>query len=324
MPCPLCKKEFTIPAAGIDGLQKNFFMEHRIEITKHLQLSNRPSIACDICKDLYEDDEKRKTATMRCLECRYNFCEHCGKAHTLHHSSVNHHVVTTGRETEEDMRRISPKRNCNLHIQKPLDYYCPKCKKTCCASCVLENHASHGWKDVSTVEDEIRKAVEGKALKISICADEILPKSISVETVKKDILLKVTTAENEIRQRNLELKERTDKDTDTLLKKLSVMKLEHVKDCENEKKEIERKHTILNSFETYCTELISKGFAGDVCSCVSELITRANELEKDHEAFTRRPYRTIEFSFTAGDISGGNIVGRIQGKNFLFRQLNCA
>src|SRR5688572_29436317 len=66
MSCPLCRKLFTIPVEGLDGLQKNFFMEHLMEVTKDLQLSNMPSIACDICKDLYEGDERKKNATMRC------------------------------------------------------------------------------------------------------------------------------------------------------------------------------------------------------------------------------------------------------------------
>jgi len=36
MPCPLCMKEFTIPADGLSGIQKNFFMEKLIIITRKL------------------------------------------------------------------------------------------------------------------------------------------------------------------------------------------------------------------------------------------------------------------------------------------------
>src|SRR5678816_4549993 len=84
IPCPLCRKVFTIPAEGLDRLQKNFFIKHLMKITKDLQLSSMSSIACDICKDLYEGEEKTKNATMRCLDCRDNFCDLCAKAHTLH------------------------------------------------------------------------------------------------------------------------------------------------------------------------------------------------------------------------------------------------
>src|SRR6218665_520587 len=133
---------------------------------------------------------------------------------------------------------------------------------------------------------------------------------------KENIPLNLAKAEGEIWQRNLELREMRDNHTSTLLEELSLMKLKHVKDCENEKEEIDCIHNMLKSFETYCTELISKGSAGDVCSCMGDLISRSNELEKDHEAFTRRPYRTVEFSFTAGTISEENVIGRIQGKYF--------
>ena len=30
MPCPLCRKEFTIPGDGLSGLQKNFYMEQLV------------------------------------------------------------------------------------------------------------------------------------------------------------------------------------------------------------------------------------------------------------------------------------------------------
>jgi len=34
MPCPLCRKEFTIPDDGLSGIQKNFFMEKLLHARK--------------------------------------------------------------------------------------------------------------------------------------------------------------------------------------------------------------------------------------------------------------------------------------------------
>ena len=83
--------------------------------------------------------------------------------------------------------------------------------------------------------------------------------------------------------------------------------------------EIDRCCTILKSFEAYCTELISKGSASDICSSVDELVIRVDELERDHEAFIGRPCQSSEVSLEITDLKevlqkfSNNVVGRIQG-----------
>lgn len=319
MPCPLCRKMFSIPANGLNELQRNFFMEHLIEVTTNFQLSSISSIYCDVCRHLYEGQEKKTQATMHCLECRDKFCDFCAKAHTFHKSSKSHHIVEIGSETEEDMRRISPNKSCNDHNGKPLDYYCPQCKKILCISCVLENHASHECKDVSTVDDEFRQAIERIGRNISAYADEISAKGKDMQHRKKNVVLKLKEIESEIREKHLELKKLIDNHTKSLMEELSLIKTKQFKDCENEEEEIDRIHTIFRSFETYCTEVRSKGSSFDICSCVDQLMTRANELEKDHETFIGRLYRSSEVSFKPADCnevlnsSSSNVVGQIQG-----------
>lgn len=69
-------------------------------------------------------------------------------------------------------------------------------------------------------------------------------------------------------------------------------------------------------------ELKSKGSPSEICSCVDKLTERADELEKDHEAFISRPCRLKEVSLNATDLGvntwRGNIVGRIDGNISLF------
>lgn len=48
MPCPLCRKQFTIPENGFSGLQKNFFMDRLVEIRKMLNPSVDRTL-CDLC-----------------------------------------------------------------------------------------------------------------------------------------------------------------------------------------------------------------------------------------------------------------------------------
>src|SRR5688572_2363070 len=132
MPCPLCRKEFLIPADGINCVQKNFFMENLLQYKTTLQFGS-VSIICDICNASDEGKTGQiPTATMRCLECQDNYCDSCGKVHQLHKLSRNHQVLKIGSETMSGMKPVLSVKYCSKHTQKPLDYYCVECKKIVC------------------------------------------------------------------------------------------------------------------------------------------------------------------------------------------------
>src|SRR6218665_3416204 len=123
LPCPLCRNLFVIPAEGMIHLQKNFFMQHLIDVTTVIQVGQKSVADCDICKAFHEgDEEKTKEATMLYLECGDNFCDTCAKMHKLHKSSKTHTIMKIGSETEEDLRKMKPTRNCAVHKQQPLSF----------------------------------------------------------------------------------------------------------------------------------------------------------------------------------------------------------
>src|SRR6218665_2975895 len=303
VPCPLCRKLFVIPTEDMNSLQRNFFMQHLIDVTTTLQEGQKSVTDCDICKVLHEEDEEYfKEATKRCLECGDNFCDMCARTHKLHKSSKTHSIMKIGSETEEDIRKMQTTRNCAVHNQQPLSFYCADCTKVICVSCFVENHASHKCKDVTSVEKEFRKTIKRHAAKISNFAEEMLSRGRKAEQRTTEVILNLAETEEKIRKRNLDLKKMIDSHTNALLDQLSLIKQRHFKDIAVEEEEIERSHAILNSFQTYCTELSSKGSPCDVCDCVDEMVARANELGKDHEAFIGRPYKKTEVFFTATNL----------------------
>src|SRR6218665_141269 len=50
MQCPVCRKEFTIPNDGVQGIQKNFFIAGLIEVRSALNQTKKTGISCDVCK----------------------------------------------------------------------------------------------------------------------------------------------------------------------------------------------------------------------------------------------------------------------------------
>lgn len=328
MPCPICRKVFPVPAEGLSGLPKNFFMENLKDVKSTLQLnrSNSPVVACDICKAVYEEEKAMiKEATMWCFQCEMNFCDFCSKAHKV--QSKDHHVVKLGNETENAMQVIKmlpPTRNCSDHKQKPLDFYCADCRTLLCVSCFVETHALHKCKDVTTIENEMRKTIQTNALKISGYSDEIVAQGRALEQRRQNAISKLAQTESEIRRRNVELKEIVDKHAASLLDELSVIKEKQSKHFEVEKEEVEILRFILDGYEDYCNQLISTGSASQVCGCVNDVIKRVDDMGKGCKEFLNRPFSLINVSFEATDLetlcplSSCNILGRIQGLVFSF------
>src|SRR6218665_376238 len=316
MPCPLCRKDFVIPEDGVNGVQKNFFMQNLLEFKTTLQMGSA-TITCDMCDAINEDREgKIPTATMRCLQCQENYCPSCVKVHKFQKFNKDHQIVAIGSCAKSEMKRGFAIKFCSNHGQKPLDYYCADCKRIVCVSCFVESHASHKCKDVSTVDEEFRKTIERKASKISIYMNESFYMINYKKERKAEFLKQMIEKEAEIHKQQQELIDNIERHAQSLLEELSVIKSNHLKEMETEMEDIERCRAIIGSFEVYCTELILKGSASDICSSVDQIIGRAEELEKDHEAYIGHPHKSVEVSFQATNLNNAstNLVGYVKGK----------
>src|SRR6218665_3569080 len=302
LPCPLCRKEFLIPADGIDGVPKNFFVENLLQYKMTLNMGSA-TIVCDVCGA--SDDSKTgpiPTATMRCLECQDNYCDGCVKVHQFLKISRDHKLVKIGSDAETPgINRVYSVKYCSEHSQKPVEYYCADCKKIVCVYCFVERHKSHDCKAITTVDTDFRQTIEKNARKIANYANEILVVKESIETRKEDFLVEIVEKEKAIHKRNQELIEMIDRDTKLLLDELSAVKATHLKKMQDELEITDRDFTILKGFEEYCTELVSKGSASDICSSYDELVLRADGLEKDHEGRIDLPRKSVEVTFKATD-----------------------
>src|SRR6218665_1163935 len=317
MTCPLCRKDFILPADGVIGLQRNFFMENLLEFEKTLKIGC-DIVICDMC-NARNDGKTREIpkATMRCFECQDNYCDSCVKVHQFQKLSRNHQLVEIG--SEAAMKPVTM--CCIKHHNKPLNYYCADCKKTICVSCFVESHAWHNCKDVTTVDEEFRYTIQWNSSQASLYAAEMLAVRMNSELRKADFLEDIVDTENAIQKRNQELKDMIDEHTKLLLDELIVIKSKHLKEMETQMQEIDKYCTMLKSFEAYCTKLVSEGSPSDICSSVDQIIVRTGELGRELETFIGRPQRLVEVSFQATDLReapriSSNVVGEIKGIAF--------
>ena len=75
MPCPMCRREFIIQLGGMNGVQKNFFIQNLLEYKTMLQMGSN-TIVCDICNIRNEGKYGHihiPKAIMRCLECNEHY-----------------------------------------------------------------------------------------------------------------------------------------------------------------------------------------------------------------------------------------------------------
>jgi len=126
MPCPLCRKEFTIPDDGLSGTLKNFFMEKLLHARK-LSAGREAQciIPCDVCSsDEASASETVKLASMSCVQCQQDYCEQCSLHHRKIRSCSSHTQVVIGKrlESAELISKISPAM-CEQHKSEEIKVF---------------------------------------------------------------------------------------------------------------------------------------------------------------------------------------------------------
>src|SRR6218665_1567503 len=97
MPCPLCRKEFIIPENGVNGVQKNFFMENLLVVKTTIQVKKSCTKHIHKPLDYY------------CAKCKKTVCVFCfWKSHKLHDCKKVNKVDKEFRKTiEQNALKIS-------------------------------------------------------------------------------------------------------------------------------------------------------------------------------------------------------------------------
>jgi len=124
MPCPLCRKEFTIPDDGLSGIQKNFFMEKLLRV-RELSVGEEASrVLCDVCSNVEAStNEISKRATMYCVQCQQNYCEECSRYHTRIKAAAGHVQVEIGKHVKKEEIALKLPATCDIQKVKRSKYF---------------------------------------------------------------------------------------------------------------------------------------------------------------------------------------------------------
>ena len=161
MSCPSCGHGFRIPDAGLQGIQRNFFVQKLLDLRHVITECSNTSLACDACSDDGTGgSEEAPPAFVHCVECKQKLCESCSKSHKRFTVSKHHHLVQLTHGTNlRELFRVFDQSLCDIHERDLIEMYCVDCKKFACGVC-LASHSGHKCEAVETVGDEFRSRIE--------------------------------------------------------------------------------------------------------------------------------------------------------------------
>ena len=170
MPCPLCRKDFTIPNDGFSGIQKNFFMERLLDMQKSSKTVNCATY-CDLCREESEEiQDGAALASMYCIECCQNLCEACCKMHKRIKSTLDHELVDFKNQgMAEHIPSKLVQNCCTVHKSKFIEMFCFDCDLPICVMCFTEHHQMHKCAEVNKVAEDFRKQLQTSVRRVSAC-----------------------------------------------------------------------------------------------------------------------------------------------------------
>lgn len=300
LPCPMCRHEFVVPAKGVEGLQKNFFMVKLIDMTKHMAASSSSSLpsssvrpSCDVCPPANEgNSESVPSAEKFCRNCRLRLCSSCVRHHGRSRLTETHDLVPVSAENMAEILLVRPD-ECEKHERERLKLHCTDCQTVVCAFCFIEEHPGHRWSEVGKAADEFRRRIETNVENLAKQSSDLRSKQRELEILKTDTNRKLSDLEKRIQDRKTLMQHVIEKHANSLVVELGTRRQEKLKEIKLEEETIDMQLANQRSYVDYCCEMTAKGSAVDVCRAVKDLNTRADDLQRMCQSVCQRKVEPI-------------------------------
>lgn len=206
--CPICTETTELTSKGIQGLPKNMYMEHLVDLQSS---AFKTKVNCDLCVG-------SEVATNRCKDCECNLCEFCTQAHRKQRKTSYHSLMSveeengssssdvglagSGRSSNCASRKASSTSRmvltCKEHAKEILDFYCEDCEVLICHKCISESHAHHRRSSLQEANEQYSELLHGLLSKahplagsISEAIKNISFVSISIQERSKTISVEI-------------------------------------------------------------------------------------------------------------------------------------
>lgn len=323
MPCPICRQHFKIPPEGLGGLPKNFFIERLIQVANISDSSAVTKSLCTLCLEESKEQEGTvsSTADAYCVDCKHKLCDECCKEHRKFKLTKNHKLILideyeSGQTALADLAPVV----CSVHEQRDLDVYCSDCKTVACAMCFVEKHNSHKGVDVNKCVNDFRKQIQSNTDALIECISQAQVKKVELMKAKEEMLKLAESMECDIGKRNDEIKRSADKHANCLLQSICSETQNRLKEIQIAADDIDIYVSNLESYNSYCQEIIVKGSASDICGAQSDLSVRAIELQQQFQPIIQRVIQEFKLNFRPSELEElldedrFNLIGEIESE----------
>ena len=151
--CPECRKETSLPAGGVAGLQPAFFVERIKDLHgKMARAEGKVEALCEQCAG------ERSVAF--CRQCAEFICGDCVAIHKKIKAFAGHVVASLEDLKKGGVKNIPLKeataRKCEEH-NKTLKLFCFDCERLICRDCTIIEHKEHKFEFVKKCAPEGRR-----------------------------------------------------------------------------------------------------------------------------------------------------------------------
>ena len=151
--CPECRKETSLPAGGVAGLQPAFFVERIKDLHgKMARAEGKVEALCEQCAV--------EKSVAFCRQCAEFICGDCSRSHTKMKVFSGHVVASLEDLKKGGVKNIplkeAPASACGDHGE-PMILFCFDCERLICRDCIVIEHKEHKFEFVKKCAPEGRR-----------------------------------------------------------------------------------------------------------------------------------------------------------------------
>ena len=316
VPCPLCRRTFSVPDGGVAALTGNIFIEKLIDINKMCSIKNK-DLKCDVCSVCESNelpDEQDYIAAWFCLNCSEHLCNQCYKVHRNQRVMKGHKVVEIS--NPEDAQDLFKYKTvfCKLHPDKQVDMFCKECKTSTCTLCFVAYHETHTFTAVSDVSEKFRKLLKADIIRFEnyIKTDVRLLEILKSE--RAGFIERINSTEREIINKGEELKELVESHVKKLLNELNSIKMNALKEFDACCETIDTARVKFEGLKRHLQEVEKQASPAELGGVFEELRQKAKSFldthREDVDCTQLVTFKKID-SEVLLNCAEGNIVGKI-------------
>ena len=311
MPCPMCRKEFSVPIGGLSKLSVNFFVERLIAVQSASRINK--VVNCDVC---LAGKQCEVEASSFCVECEENMCDPCSTMHKSMKMSMNHHVSTIGDPSTMEVIKNKVRRTfCDKHPTEEIKFYCRDCDIPFCTTCFIAKHNKHECCEIGEIAEELKKDFKQHSDDVREILTSLEEQYDQVDEQLASFTIRIDTTEKNILERSEKIKQMVERHTQALIADLNFHKTQLLENHRTTKEELQRSMAMCVSFVSYCQKAIEEADAVESIRIAEELRTRAEESEEEPVPELNE-FPDIQFYPSDLEVATYlyNIVGNIHGK----------